>query len=395
MPLGRCYSGGNIPLELDIKMAKIVHFGKYYSPDVGGIESVTITLAKGAARAGHFVSVVCFKKNLLQRHTLEDGVHVFRSPVSLQIQSQPLSLSYFILCIKESRNADIVHLHAPNILAGLCSLFLKRDCYLVVHWHSDIIGKALWTSIVRPLELLFLSRASVIITTSKKYADASKSLSLFRKKIKVIPIGVRLPKFFDADSNIPFEIEEALAGKRLILSVGRLVAYKGFDVLIQAVDNLPADSIVLIVGDGPLKAKLQSDIVSAGVMGRVILVGRLSDQALNQLFKRASLFCLTSISRAEAFGVVLLEAMSYGIPIIASDMPGSGMSWVNEHGVSGYNVLPGCPNAIAQACNKILSSTELHRALSLGAKNRFLLEFSEEIFIARVIDEYAYILNPH
>ena len=119
-----------------------------------------------------------------------------------------------------------------------------------------------------------------------------------------------------------------------------------------------------------------------------MLAGRLSDAALHALFQRATLCCLPSTYRAEAFGVVLLEAMTYGLPIVASDIPGSGVPWVNQHGVSGLNVPVGDPVGLAQACNKLLSSPELRGRLSDGARQRFTSEFTEAVSIKRMMHVY-------
>ena len=125
-----------------------------------------------------------------------------------------------------------------------------------------------------------------------------------------------------------YELEKRIDGRKIILAVGRLVSYKGFDVLVEAAPDLHPDSVVVIVGSGPLGQKLRQAVELAGVSDRVILAGRLSDAALHSLFSKAALYCLPSIYRSEAFGVVLLEAMAHGLPIVATEIPGSGVSWV-------------------------------------------------------------------
>jgi glycosyltransferase involved in cell wall biosynthesis len=157
------------------------------------------------------------------------------------------------------------------------------------------------------------------------------------------------------------------------------VPYKGFDVLINAAKNLCNDSVVVIVGSGPLEHELHQAIAISGANERVVLAGRLSDAALHELFLQATVYCLPSTSRAEAFGVVLLEAMSYGLPIVATDIPGSGVPWVNQHGVSGLNVQVRDVNALVTALNKILTCDRLRRRLSDGARQRFLTEFVDDV----------------
>jgi len=375
-------------------MANIVHFGKYYFPDAGGIESVTVSLAKGAARAGHVVSVVCFEKTPASNKEILDGVKIIRVPIAKLLASQPLGFKYFLQCISAASKADVVHLHAPNMLGALCTLFIPSRTRLLVHWHSDVLNKGILGKILRPLESALLRRANSIVATSQVYADASETLAPFKDKIAVVPIGVPDAKHYGSDSQLPPTLASQIGSRKIVLAVGRLVRYKGFDVLIRAAQQLNKHSVVVIVGGGPLQQELHQAIVYGGVEDRVVLAGRLSDAAgLHALFERAALYCLPSTYRAEAFGVVLLEAMTYGLPIVASDIPGSGVPWVNQHGVSGLNVPIGDAKALADACNHILGSEELRSRLSKGARQRFLAEFTEDVSVERMMATYERILS--
>jgi glycosyltransferase involved in cell wall biosynthesis len=238
-----------------------------------------------------------------------------------------------------------------------------------------------------------LRRANSIVATSQVYADASETLAPFKDKIAVVPIGVPDAKHDGNDSKLPAALESQIGGRKIVLAVGRLVPYKGFDVLIRAAQQLVKDSVVVIVGGGPLQQELQQAIMQGGVEDRVVLAGRLSDAALHALFERAALYCLPSTYRAEAFGVVLLEAMTYGLPIVASDIPGSGVPWVNQHDLSGLNVPIGNPNALADACNQILGSEQLRSRLSKGARQRFLAEFTEDVSVDRMMATYETMLS--
>jgi glycosyltransferase involved in cell wall biosynthesis len=369
-------------------MANIVHFGKYYFPDAGGIESVTIGLARGAVASGHSVTVVCFEKTPANCEEVIDGVLVIRVSIAKMIASQPLGIGYFLQCMKSAKRADVVHLHVPNMLGALCAIFVGKQARLLVHWHSDVINKGLLGKFLRPLESALLRRADSVVATSQVYADASETLVPFRSKITVVPIGVSDAKHQGIDSELPSSIEERVSGKKIILAVGRLVPYKGFKVLIEAVKHLYTDSVVVIVGGGPLQQALQQAVDVAGINDRVVLAGRLSDATLHTLFERATLYCLPSTYRAEAFGVVLLEAMAYGLPIVATDIPGSGVPWVNQHGSSGLNVPTGDPKALADACNQILCSEALRKKLARGARQRFLSEFTEDVSVRRMMAVY-------
>jgi len=278
------------------------------------------------------------------------------------------------------------------MLGALCALFIPARTRLLVHWHSDVLNKGFLGKILHPLETALLRRANRIVATSKVYADASETLALFKNKIAVVPIGVPDAKHDGSDCQLPAALESLIGSRKIVLSVGRLVPYKGFDVLIQAAQQLVKDSVVVIVGGGPLQQELQQAITRGRGEDRVVLTGRLSDAALHALFERAALYCLPSTYRAEAFGVVLLEAMTYGLPIVSSNIPGSGVPWVNQHGLSGLNVPIGDAKALANACNQILGSKELRSRLSKGARQRFLAEFTEDVSIARMMATYEGLL---
>lgn len=377
-------------------MTSIVHWGKYYPPDMGGIESVTASLAQGAAAAGHAVTVVCFNKGEVPGEARPDEVRVLRAPINVNKASQPLSWSYLCWALREGRAAQVVHVHVPNMLAALAGVLLGRGPKLVVHWHSDVVGKGWLGWLLQPLEGALLRRTDRIVCTSQAYADASLPLRPFADKVSVVPIGVKdvvAAHEGAAVKSLPEALWERLSGRRLVLAVGRLVPYKGFHVLVEAAMELAQDAMVVIVGTGPLQPDLQALIDAAGVADKVMLAGRQSDVVLRALFQRAELFCLPSVERSEAFGVVLIEAMSHGLPVVTTQIPGSGVPWVNAHGVSGLNVPVGDAKALAAACNEILVSGALRARLAQGARERFEREFTEQVSTDRMLAVYGSLLS--
>lgn len=374
-------------------MANIVHFGKYYYPDQGGIESVTLNLARGALSFGHDVTVVCFAKQALGvRETLQ-GIKVLRSPTLTLIASQPIGFQYFFDCFKAAKKADLVHVHMPNILAAFCSFLIPPKVRLLVHWHSDVINKGLLGMLFYPLQHLLLCRADAIVVTSQPYLDASIFLAPFRSKTIVIPIGIDCKDAPPKVMRLADKLDAFIGEKKLILAIGRLVPYKGFEFLVAAAKYLIPESCVIIVGEGPMRSSLEGLIEDSLLRGRVMLAGRLEDAQLNLLLNKSSVYCMSSINKAEAFGVVMLEAMSCGVPIVATKIPGSGVPWVNEHGVSGLNVPIKDSKSLAQACNQILCSEILRAKFSKGARRRFNDEFTEDISISRMLNLYANLIE--
>lgn len=349
---------------------RIVHLGKYYSPDRGGIEEVTETLACGSVRAGHDVAVLCFTKDPRVSEAL-DGVHVERHLARSIPASQPLSWSYFQQARRIHDSADVIHIHAPNLLAALATaLTPRRRAAVVVHWHSDIVSKGWLGRLVKPIEWLMLRRADAVIATSAAYMEGSAWLRRFRTKVSVIPLGIH--DRFGTQSQA-----HARAGEvRTILAVGRLVPYKGFEHLIDAAPFLPNGCKVVIAGDGPQRAELQARIDRLGVGDRVTLAGRVPHDELQVLYRDATLFCLPSVERSEAFGVVLLEALCAGLPVVACEIPGSGVPWVNQHGVTGFNVPVRDARALAAACSELLSDPELRLRQAEAARSRYEAVFT-------------------
>lgn len=380
-----------------IPLASIVHFGKFYLPEVGGIEAVTASVAEGAVKAGHAVSVVCFEgeQPAAARETI-NSVEVLRAKQSLNVASQPLSMDYIRLALRASSAATVVHLHAPNLLAALCSLWLPPQTRLLVHWHSDIRNKGLLGRMIRPLERRYLQRADVIVVTSEVYGRTSEALQPFQKKLRVVPIGVPDPGAIaaaeGAEASRIDTWESRLQNRRVILSVGRLVSFKGFGVLVDAAKSLADDVAVVIVGDGPARVGLQARIDAAGLEGKVFLTGSLPGRqtggTLHRLFQRADLYCLPSIDRSESFGVVLIEAMAYGTPCLVSDISGSGVTWVCEAGVSGSTFPVEDAAALAREAMRLLNDPFELQRLGEGARARFLALFTEEVATRRMLDVY-------
>lgn len=377
-------------------MTNVLHLGKFYPPDNGGIESVTAALARGTVAAGMATTVLCFEEH--GRGDAQDcGVTVRRVPV-IKIASQPLAMTYLREAVRRARNSDIVHVHLPNMLAALAVTRIGPGPKVVLHWHSDVVGKGLLAHLTRPIERAMLRRADKVICTSQAYADASPTLRPFSEKVEVVPIGVadvparaRAPDALRA--LLPLEMRQHVDGRPLILAVGRLVPYKGFSVLIDAAARMTTDATVVIVGGGPLEAELQAQIASADAGRRVLLAGRVDDATLAALQGLATLFCMPSVERSEAFGVALVEAMAHGLPVVATQIPGSGVPWVNLDGQSGINVPPKNPLELAAALDKLLQNHSLRELLALGARSRYESLFTVQRSINETLGLYAQLMS--
>ena len=207
---------------------------------------------------------------------------------------------------------------------------------------------------------------------------ASPVLQGVQEKLTYLPIGV---------DPVP-EVDTEPTEHKKVLSLGRLVGYKGYKYLIDAAKYLPDNYQVVIAGDGPLREELQEQIKAEGLEGKVRLLGRIPQENIPELYASCNVFCLSSIWKTEAFGIVQIEAMSCGKPVVATRIPGSGVSWVNEHGYSGLNVEPCNPKDLAEAILQITEDPETYRRYCLNAKERYKSLFTKEAMIKHCLEIY-------
>lgn len=184
------------------------------------------------------------------------------------------------------------------------------------------------------------------------------------------------------------KIKDRYKGKKIIFSLGRLVTYKGYEFLIAATKYLKDNYMILIGGTGALREKLQEEINSMHLRGKVKLLGHVSDEELPSYYGACDVFCLSSVQKTEAFGIVQIEAMSCGKPVVATKIPHSGVSWVNAHEESGINVVPGDAYALAKAIEAIAENGAAYDRYSEGALNRYQKLFTKEKMIAKCKELY-------
>ena len=267
-------------------------------------------------------------------------------------------------------------------LALYCSGYKGK---VILHWHSDIIKQKSMLWFYRPLQQWLIRRADLILGTTPVYLTKSPYLKEVADRCACLPIGVcPVPPMPDKESIV----HAKYPGKKIIFSLGRLVPYKGFEYLIRAALLLPDDYIVLIGGNGPLRYDLERDIDTYGVSDKVKLLGRIHEEDLPAYYHACTLFCLPSVQKTEAFGIVQIEAMSCGKPVVATDIPESGVPWVNEHGVSGMNMPPKDPEALAEAILEITKDEETYRRYSRNAYERYRSVFTAEKMIKQIVNYY-------
>lgn len=365
---------------------KILHIGKYYPPYFGGIEKVNFDLVESLNNLGYKTDELCF--NHQPKSTIENrGYNIFRTSILKAAFSSPLSVSIFRKLREIYKDYDIIHLHVPNPMGALALQSVPFKGKIIIHWHSDIINQKILKKFYKPFQDRLLKRADQIIVTSPNYLEASDDLRPYQNKCTVIPIGISNSEFV---VNVTFgnELKERYKNKKVIFSIGRLIYYKGFEYLVEAAKSLPDNYIVLIGGTGILADKLQNQISENNLQKKVTLLGNIPFVHLGEYYKRADLYCLPSTERSEAFGVVLIEAMSFGCPIVYTNIPGSGVPWVNVDNETGISVEPKNAKELSNAIIKILNDETLRNRFSQNTITRYNSKFKLELMTERTIHLY-------
>ena len=367
---------------------RVLQLGKFFPPILGGIEIVTWELAEGLHQSGIDVEVLCANQGPdTVREQAPSGYGVVRAGSWGQLLATSMSPSLVVEMSRRRHSQDVIHVHMPDPMAAVAIWATRPESRVVVHWHSDVVRQRRAQTLYRPLQDWLLARADAVIATSDAYAHASGALS----KVTVVPIGLSDRRFPSLGAP---EAVSRIRGRwrHVVFALGRMTYYKGFDVLVQAARELPDDCGVIIGGHGERLEVLRRQVVLQGLQDRVLLPGHIPDDELPSYFAACDVFCMPSTLRAEAYGVAMVEAMAVGRPVVASDIAGSGVPWVNQHGRTGLNVPVGDSSALAAALTRLLVDDGLRRQLARGARHRYEEEFSAARMTQRVLALYRELL---
>lgn len=359
---------------------KILQINKLYYPHLGGIETIVKDIAEGLSGKDDLsVDVLaCQNKGRRKIETI-NGITVYRS-ASLGIKmGMPISLDFFRLFFKIYKNYDAIIIHHPFPLAFLALPFIKNKP-VFIWYHSDIVRQKISGFLFSPLLYWGLKKARLIFSASQNLINKSAHLKLWQDKCRLIRFGLDL-KYFQQDT-APVDIKSP---GPLILAVGRLVYYKGFKYLIEAMDRKEIKSIpdikLIVIGSGPLKNELEKQIKDLDLENIISIINPVSD--LRPYYRRSDLFIMPSIANSEAFGLVQMEALACGLPVINTNLP-TGVPEVSIHNISGLTVPPANAEALAEAIAKIINDSALKEQFSQQATERARELFDKERFISEL-----------
>lgn len=359
---------------------RILQVGKFPKEHCGGVENAVFSLSEALAR-DHDVEVVTSSLDAGAGESRSGRLLCRRLPTWFKFFSTPFTPA-LVGTLRRAPAFDVVQVSFQNPMAVLAYLLARPQGRLVVWYHHDIVRQRFLGRLLSPVIDIMLTRASRIVATSSAYALSSPVLSRFPEKTEVIPLGVDLA---------PFQAPEALAqareirarhGRPLVLFIGRLVYYKGLPYLIEAMRDLDAD--LLIIGQGPWETRLRAQAQSLGSAARIEFLRVARGQSLAPYLHACDLLALPSTERTEAYGLVQLEAMACGKPVVATEL-GTGTSFVCQHGVTGLVVPPRDPAALRQAIGSLLADPA--RAQRMGREGRKRVE--EHFTIRQMADAFV------
>lgn len=369
------------------KSLRVLQLGKFY-PVAGGVEKVAYDLTIGLSERNIDCDMMCAASCGGSRViSVNEHAQIFCCHAWFKLAATMISPAMIVALRRRCKQYDIVHVHHPDPMACLALFLSGYKGRVVLHWHSDIQKQKWLLKFYRPLQDWLLRRADVVVCTTPVYLKESPFLKKVHHKAVCLPIGV------EAMCPLPDSVElirRKYLNKKIVFSLGRLVAYKGYHFLVAAGQYLTDDYVILIGGTGALEHELHREIEELGLQGKVSLLGRVSEEDLPAYYGACDVFCLSSVQKTEAFGIVQIEAMSCGKPVIATNIPHSGVSWVNAHGVSGLNVAPENAKALAEAIVNVTQDPLDYQRYSQGAKKRYNELFTKEHMIEKCLNIYNY-----
>lgn len=353
---------------------RVLHVGKYLPPHPGGMERFLEDLILAQAGQGLAPAAVFHRARGGADSTLQ--LPLYPVPVLGEAMFVPLSPGFPAALARAIREhqPQLLHLHVPNLSAfSALALPAARRLPWVLQWQSDVprdmphAGIRALRRVYGVPERALLRRSRAVVLSTPHYLESSEVLQDFRGRCRVIPLGM-------PDRALPAPNSAGTADRLRVLAVGRLTYYKGFEVLLRALAQVPQAELTLI-GSGEGQAGLRALAAELGLGERLRLLGRVDDAALDQAYVDCDVFCLPSLDRAESFGLVMLEAMRAGRAVVASRIPGSGVNHVVADGVTALQVPPGDATALAAALRSLAEQPELRLRLGAAGRQRFEREF--------------------
>ena len=349
---------------------KVLQFGRFWHDQHGGIERHVALLSKELAGRGLDVINIVASQNLRGSDTTVDGYRLIQLPSFGVVFSTALAPGLLLkaLALHREKKFDILHLHLPDPLSHLVSMVMPPEIKRVITWHSDIVKQKRLLVLYQPFLQRLTRRADALIAATQAHFDTSTQIpkDISRQRRHVIPYGLDYsPLLLNPRTAVMRDALRARAnGRGIVFALGRHVYYKGFDVLMEAMQH--TDAFLILGGDGPLRPQLERQAAAMGVSDRVFFSGRIPEDDLAAYFNACDVFCLPSVEPSEAFGLVQLEAMACGKPVVCTQL-NNGVNVVNVDGQTGFAVPVRDPLALGHCLARLLKDDALREKLGQQA----------------------------
>lgn len=362
---------------------QIVHTYKGYRPDPTGGVAEAISMIVGGCDPRFDHSILVSRERGWGRKYHDEGVSVHAVLSLGTVSSMPIAPSYPFAVARAYRSADLMVHHAPFPLTDLgLALHQRSEPPLIVHWHADIVRSRLCLKGVGAVMRHTLDRAHRVVVAHDVIARNSPLLRDHLDKCVVVPYAVDAAAW----TALTAEQREQTARlrtrhPRLIVSTGRLVPYKGYDVLLDAMADL--DASLIIIGAGPMRGELLQRGRKLNLRDRLILAGHLDRSEMKIVLNAARVFVFPSVSAAELFGIAQLEAMTAALPVVNTALP-TAVPHVARHGLEGLTVEPRNSVALARALRTLLDDLSLAAKLGRAGRQRVRECFDRPMFLERM-----------
>lgn len=373
-------------------MIRVLTFGRYADDNFGGLERYVFELARGLESEVSYTNIVAERGGAPDLQMT--GETVYARPWG-SIAGTPVCPTMAWHALRRHRHApfDLVHLQFPaDPMAHLSTALLPRSVKRVISWHSDIIRQQRLLVLYRPFLDRLVRSADAIIAATPAHISSSQQLDAVpdRARLHVVPYGFDLTRFRERPA-LAGELRRRFKEQFLVFALGRHVYYKGFEFLIRALRELP-DGALVLGGQGPLTEQLAQVARQAGVADRVHFVGRIPEAELPAWYHACDVFCLPSVEPAEGFGIVQIEAMASGKPVVCCELH-NGVTWVNQDEVTGLVVPPANPAALAGALRRLMQDPALRAKLGERARARAFSVFTVEAMARGTLEIYRAVLQ--
>ena len=364
---------------------RVVHVYKDVYPFVeGGIERTIYHMARLTREEFEPMIVTASSTRHSSVRKIEGDIDVIEVASYGRLLSSPIAPG-FVGALRRSK-ADLFHFHLPHPTGEVAFLLSRLKTPAVATYHSDIVRQRRAGALYGPVQRRFLRRMKIIMPTSQRYLETSKTLEPFADRCRVVPLGLPLEDYEQGEeTRTQSELYRRQWGK-FVLFIGVLRPYKGLTYLLSAMAEL-SDTHLVIAGEGKESEELKRQAARSGLTGRVHFLGRVDHPTAVALFGGASVFCLPAHQRSEAFGLCQIEAMACGLPVVSTDLP-TGVPEVNRDGVTGLIVPPADAAALAGAIRRILAEKDFAKDLGAGGRKRAAQLYSAGRMADNIISVY-------